>query len=312
MSDLLYKVQSRFLFHAHIRIKVPASCDDAVFDELFAVMESVDLKYNSYCPHSYIDRINKNAGHFVTVDDEMAAILKEIIFFSEVFQGAYDITVMPLIRLWGFYRDRVDRIPSESEIQEVLPLVDYRKIEIDGNRVRIGKGQEIVTGSFIKAYAVDRAISRMREMGIDDGIINAGGSTIYARTPVLGDGWDIAVSDPADDRFAYTFTLANRCFSTSSQSETFVAINGRRYGHILDPRTGYPAPNCLVCITSERCMVGDIVSTGLFCETRNRFPEVLGEISREYSLGGFLVDSSGKPVFSPGFRYGHEKTPCRE
>ena len=67
MNDLLYKVQSRFLFHAHVRIKIPASCDDAVFSELFTVMESVDRKYNSYSPDSYIDRINRNAGHFVTV-----------------------------------------------------------------------------------------------------------------------------------------------------------------------------------------------------------------------------------------------------
>ena len=307
MNDLLYKVQSRFLFHAHIRIKIPASCDDAVFSELFTVMESVDRKYNSYSPDSYIDRINRNAGHFVTVDDEMASILKEIVFFSDIFKGAYDVTVMPLVRLWGFYRDKVDRIPSERDIGTVRPFVDYRKIEINGNEVRIGKGQEIVTGSFIKAYAVDRVVCRMRELGIDDGIINAGGSTIYALGPAAGDEWDIAVSDPADNRSAYSFSLLNRCLSTSCQSETFVTVDGKRYGHILDPRTGYPSPNRLVCIASDRCMVGDIVSTGLFCETRDSFTEVLGKISREYALEGFLIDPSGEPVCSSGFCYTHEK-----
>ncbi len=309
MSDLLYKVQTRFLFHAHIRIKIPVSCDDAVFDELFAVMESIDRNYNSYSEGSCIDRINRNAGHFVTVDDEMVSILGEVLYFSEFFGGAYDITVMPLIRLWGFYRSKVDRIPSEREIREMLPFVDYRKIEINGNKVKIGKGQEIVTGSFIKAYAVDRAISRMREMGIDDAVINAGGSTIYALSPVSGDGWDVAVSDPAGDGSVYTFTLANRCLSTSTQTETFVTVDGRRYGHILDPRTGCPSPNRLVCVASDRCMVGDIVSTGLFCcDTQDCFIEKLGRIPREYGLEGILIGPAGDVAGSPAFRYGYEKT----
>ncbi len=309
MSDLLYKVQTHFLFHAHIRIKIPAFCDDTVFDELFAVMESVNRNYNSYSEGSCIDRINRNAGHFVTVDDEMVSILKEVLYFSEIFGGAYDITVMPLIRLWGFYRGKVNRIPSEQEISEIRPFVDYRKIEINGNDVKIGKGQEIVTGSFIKAYAVDRAISRMRELGIDDGIINAGGSTIYALSPVSSDGWDVAVSDPACDDSVYTFALANRCLSTSTQTETFVTINGRRYGHIFDPRTGCPSPNRLVCVASDRCMVGDIVSTGLFCSgTPDCFIEKLGRIPREYGLEGILTGPEGKVVSSPAFCYGYEKT----
>ena len=147
----------------------------------------------------------------------------------------------------------------------------------------------------------------MRELGIDDGIINAGGSTIYALGTVAGDEWDIAVSDPANNRSAYSFNLLNRCLSTSCQSETFVTVDGKRYGHILDPRTGYPSPNCLVCIASDRCMVGDIVSTGLFCETRDSFTEVLGRIPREYALEGFLIDPSREPFCSSGFCYTYEK-----
>ena len=139
MNDLLYKVQSRFLFHAHIRIKIPASCDDAVFSELFTVMESVDRKYNSYSPDSYIDRINRNAGHFVTVDDEMASILKEIVFFSDIFKGAYDVTCLwsdcgdfTGTRWTGFLRQRI------SERRGRLSITGRSR-----NEVRIGKGQEI-------------------------------------------------------------------------------------------------------------------------------------------------------------------------
>lgn len=301
MNDLLYKVQTRFLFHAHIRIKIPAVYDDAVFDELFAVMETVDHRYNSYRAGSYIDTINKNAGCFVEVDDETVRLLKEAISFSKRFDGAYDITVMPLIRLWGFYREKVERIPSKQEIEAVKSLVDYRRIEINGNRARIGKGQEIVTGSFIKAYAVDRLVRKMKALGIRDGIVNAGGSTIFAIGPDSGSGWEIAFSDPVDDSAVYTLSLCNRCFSTSSQTETFVTAGGKRYGHILDPRTGYPSPNRLVCIVSHSCMTGDILSTALFNETRETFVDKMALVSEKIPIEGFLVDECGYSIHSSGF-----------
>ena len=298
MSELLYKVQTRFLFHAHIRIKIPASCNEAVFDALFAELERIDRLYNSYSEDSYIDRINKNAGHFVEVDDETVSILKKVLSLSAFFDGAYDITIMPLIRLWGFYRDTVSRVPSRSEIEAVKGLIDYKSIEISGNKVKIRKGQEIVTGSFIKAYAVDRAVSKMKALGIDDGIINAGGSTIYALVPAAGTPWEIAVSEPDDDGSVYTLSLCNRCFSTSSQAETFVTVGGRRYGHILDPRTGYPSPNRLVGIISDSCMAGDILSTALFNETCETFMDRMVSFSEKNAVEGFLIDGFGYSVCS--------------
>lgn len=301
MNELLYKVQTRFLFHAHIRVKIPASCDEAVFDTLFAEMERVDRLYNSYSENSYIDRINKNAGHFVEVDDETTTILKEVLSLSAFFEGAYDITVMPLLRLWGFYRDTVERVPSKQEIAAVRGLVDYNGIEINGNKVKIRKGQEIVTGSFIKAYAVDRLVARMKVLGINDGIVNAGGSTIFALAPDSGAAWEACVADPFDEKAVYGLSLCNRCLSVSSQNETFVSVEGRRYGHILDPRTGYPSPNRLIGIVSEKCMLGDIVSTGLFCETPESFRNRLARISEKQALEGFLIDESGYSVCSSGF-----------
>lgn len=117
--DLLYKAQTRFLFHAHIKIKLSAFYEDSIFDELFALPEDIDKKYNSYQPDSYIDRINKNSGSFVEVDDETINILKQVIRISGFFGGMYDITIMPLIRLWGFYKDEQKQIPSIEEIKEV-------------------------------------------------------------------------------------------------------------------------------------------------------------------------------------------------
>ena len=104
---MMYKIQVRFLFHSDIKIKIPEIYDDSVFDKLFGILEDVNEKYNSYAENSYIDKINKNSGHFVRVDDETIRILNKIIHLSNVIGGEYDITVMPLIRLWGF----INKIP---------------------------------------------------------------------------------------------------------------------------------------------------------------------------------------------------------
>lgn len=104
---MMYKVQVRFLFHSDIKIKIPEIYDDSVFDDLFGILEDVNKRYNSYSENSYIDKVNKNSGHFVKVDIETVEILRKIIHLSKIIGGEYDITIMPLIRLWGF----INKIP---------------------------------------------------------------------------------------------------------------------------------------------------------------------------------------------------------
>lgn len=301
--DRLYKAQTRFLFHAHIKIKISAFYEDSIFDELFVVMEDVDKKYNSYQPDSYIDRINKNAGSFVEVDDETVQILRQVTDLSEYFGGAYDITIMPLIRLWGFYKNEQKKVPSIEKIAKVQKLVDYKKIVIENNKVKINEGQEIITGSFIKAYAVDKLIRKMQEIGISDAIINAGGSTIRAINDEAHSSWQVIVRDPDNDEQLFRLNINNQCYSTSSQSKTFISINDKQYGHILNPLTGFPSSNKQIGIISDSCMVGDIVSTGLFNETLIGFSKKIEELSRDYKIEGFMIDEKGKITYSKEFRF---------
>lgn len=289
MADILYKVQTRFMFHAHIKIKLSAFYEDEIFDELFGLLDKVDRLYNSYQPDSYISRINAHAGSFVEVDDQTIEILEKVVELSDEFDGEYDITIMPLIRLWGFYKDRQRIVPSKEAIEAVKPLIDYRRIEIDGNRVRIGKGQEIITGSFIKAYAIDQLVSRMREIGIEDAIVNAGGSTIYGINNEAHPSWTVNVRDPQSEELLFDLNISNECYSTSSQSKTFVEIGGKQYGHILSPRTGMPSTNRMIGIVSDSCMVGDIISTGLYNETREGFEKKIIHLNRKYGVRGFML-----------------------
>lgn len=270
-------------------------------DSLFGLLESVDRRYNSYQTGSFFDRINKNAGSFVTVDDETVRILRQAKKLSAFFDGRYAITVMPLVRLWGFYKDDVKRVPSEDELAQVLPLVNDGLIDIDGNRVRIAKGQEIVTGSFIKAYAVDRLLEKMREMKITDAIVNAGGSTMAAVNNAAHPSWQVGVDVPGTNDPLFVTDIANGVYSTSAQGDSFVEIGGKRYGHILNPQTGYPSSNKMVGVVTESAMLGDMVSTGLFNESAAGFLEKMQLLQKDFSIEGFLMDEAGNITRSAGF-----------
>lgn len=311
---MMYKVQVRFLFHSDIKIKIPEIYDDSVFDDLFGILEDVNKRYNSYSENSYIDKVNKNSGHFVKVDIETVEILRKIIHMSKIIGGEYDITIMPLIRLWGFYKQN-PVLPYFEKIKKVKRLVDYKKIVIDRkrNRVRIGKNQEIITGSFIKAYAIEKMVEEMKRIGIKDAIINAGGSSIIAI-----DEWGIIAENPEHEKevlrnvngmptritkYKYSgngnndlfeIKIKNMSYSTSNQKNTYLIIDNEKYGHIISPKTGFPSQNKQVGVITENAFFGDIISTGLYNQTPEGFYEIMEKLSCEMEISGFLIDKSGK------------------
>ncbi len=318
-----YKVQTRFLFHTNIKIKIPDSFENKVFDELFEILEDVNKNYNSYSKNSYIDKINKNNGKFVQVNEETVNLLEKVVHFSEIMNGEYDITIMPLIKLWGFYKENSDKIPENLEIKKIKKLVDYKKIIIDKKnlKVKIDKNQEIITGSFIKAYAIDKAIQKMKELKIDDAIINAGGSSIVAVN-----GWGIIVENPEPEKKLlknddgkilkitkekyegndeyndlFEIEIKNLAYSTSNQANTFLEIGGEKYGHIISPKTGFPAKNKQIGIITENAFFGDMISTGLYNQTPKNFHEIIKKLSKEIKIEGYLIDENGEIHYTDGF-----------
>lgn len=284
---MMYKVQVRFLFHSDIKIKIPEIYDDSVFDDLFGILEEVNKRYNSYSENSYIDKINKNSGHFVKVDIETVEILRKVIHLSKIIGGEYDITIMPLIRLWGFYKQN-PVLPCFEKIKKVKRLVDYKKIIIDKKRNRV-------------------------KIGIKDAIVNAGGSSIIAI-----DEWGIIAENPEDekevlrningmpvritkyeysgngDNDLFEIKIKNMSYSTSNQKNTYLMINNEKYGHIISPKTGFPSQNKQVGVITENAFFGDIVSTGLYNQTPEGFYEIMEKLSCEMEISGFLIDKSGK------------------
>lgn len=303
MNDkLTYKAQTRWLFHSHIKIKIPSYFDSFLFDILYEELENINERYNSYVEGSFFDKINKNAGSFVDVDSKTIQMLQRVKYLSSFFYGEYDITIMPLIRLWQFYIKEDRRLPTYSELENTIMLVDSNKIEVQGGKARIGLGQELITASFIKSYAVDVLLEKMKEMGISDAVVNAGGSTIAMLNNVIHPYWKIDVEHP-DEGIEPLFRLkvSDMSYSTSSQSKTFVEIEGKRYGHIISPVTGYPSTNKHVGILTKDSMTGDIISTGVFNLSAGKFKDAVENLSEQFYVSGFMVDEVGKITFAGDF-----------
>jgi thiamine biosynthesis lipoprotein len=299
-GERLYKAQSRFLFHSRIRLKIPARYGEEDFDAFYRVLETIDKRYNSFQPGSFFDKINRRAGEFVPVDAESIGMIARATAISDLVDGAYDISIMPLLRLWGFWQTR-QTLPTPEDIAAARSRVNYRQIQTRGHAVCIGKTQEIITGSFLKAYAVDRLADKLRESGIHDAIINAGSSTICAINCAENPYSEVSVHEPESDKHLFTLKIANQCYATSAQTKTAVHIDGKSYGHILDPRTGFPSGNRLLGIISRNGMTGDMLSTALYNETPTGFLDKISRLPADWQITGFLMDAHGNLTFSPGF-----------
>lgn len=289
----LYITQSRQLFYCNVKIKIPMHFNELLLDKAFDVLEATDLIYNSYQTGSHFFNINKHAGEWVEVDDNVIELLKTLILVSKLTNGTFDVTAMPLLKLWGFYHNE-NNLPSSTAIYETLKKIGSRNIEIKDNCVKILKGQEIITGSFIKAFAVDQVIKMLKEEGVSDGIVNAGGSTIYALNNNEHPYWGINIPDAFHETNSVArIALRNECFSFSAVKNHYKEINGKRYGHIINAATGYPSANLQCGIIAKDAFISDVLSSALFsCDAQN-FNFLNEKLKAHFEFKSFLTDENG-------------------
>lgn len=221
----------------------------AAIDAAFVEIDRIDKLMTTWSPDSDIARINASAGERpVLVSDEVIGLLQRALEVSEQSEGAFDITVGSFSGVWKFDQDNDGTIPAEATVAERRKLVDYHDVVIDVKRRTVflkRKGQRITLGGIAKGYAVDRAVALLRARGLVDFIVQAGGDMFVSGKK--GDRhWRVGIRDPRAQRESY-FAMAeveDHSFSTSGDYERFVIKDGKRYHHIIDPRTGYPADKC--------------------------------------------------------------------
>jgi len=227
------------------RLKLETAVE-AGFDEV----RRLDELISNYKPRSEWSLVNREAAERpVRVSVEVFNLISACLAYSRKSNGAFDITVGPLVRTWGFYKGS-GRLPHRAEVRRALAQTGYTNVILDKENltVRFAKpGVELDPGGIGKGYAVDRIAGILRDMGIRAAMVSAGGSSIYGiGAPPGAPGWQVKIRHPLrPSETVAEVVLRDNSMSTSGTSEKFFYSGGVRYSHIFDPRTGYPAPGML-------------------------------------------------------------------
>jgi FAD:protein FMN transferase len=215
-------------------------------DQAFEEVRRLEQMLSNYRPDSELSRVNREASERpVVVGEELFKLLAACVEYSRQSEGAFDITVGPLMKTWGFYKGS-GRLPHRAEIRGILGRVGYQYMALDpqARTVRfLRAGMELDPGGIGKGYAVDRMLEPLKAAGIHAALISAGGSSIYALgAPPNAKGWTVSIRHPKDSsRSVEEVVLKDESLSTSGNYEKFFRAEGRIYSHIMDPRTGFPA-----------------------------------------------------------------------
>ena len=191
-------------------------------------------------------KINFNAGRSpVKVSPELYSIISRSIDYSKKYNGIFDITIGPISELWGFSSDKkITSVPEQSVIDSLIKLVDYNQIRLDPTDTSvllIKKGMKIDLGGIAKGYAIDRSVEVMRKYGMKDFFVNAGGDIFASGAKNDEQKWTIGIKNPRDEKKIIAhFEVSDFAVGTSGDYERFVIIDGKRYHHIFNTKTGYP------------------------------------------------------------------------
>ncbi len=240
---------------------------------------------------SEIFKINKNKS--LSPSGEVLKIIKRSKKISKITNSAFDITIEPLTRAWGFFNGADNRVPDKREIKSILKNVGAKNIIIDNGKINLNKNASIELGAIAKGYVSYKADKILSDNKITSALISLGGNVRAVGSKPDGSPWIVGIADP-DDTSQQIGTLSVRDTSviTSGGYQRFFESNGKKYHHIINPHTGYPAESDLksVTIVSEDDVLGDALSTALFVMGLDKATEFYKENN---NFGGvFITDEN--------------------
>jgi FAD:protein FMN transferase len=304
--DKMFK-KSRILMDTQVTVTVVSRSEDSAgkaIDAAFSEIEKIESLTNFYAAGSEISHINKNAGLSATkVSPEVLEVVGKALSVSERTNGAFDITIGAVTKLYDFHRKIK---PEKSALLKSLTLVNYRDVTVDRSASTVylkKKGMLIDTGGITKGYAADKAVSTLRRLGIMSGLVAiAGDIKAFGRKPD-GNLWQIGIRNPRaenrEDDIMATLPLSDMAISTSGDYERFFLVGGVRYHHLLDPRTGFPAGGCRsVTVIANESAFADSFATAAFVLGPDKGIKVLDAAG----FDGLIVDSEGTMHFSAGMK----------
>lgn len=275
-----------------------------IVDAAFREMKMLEVLLSEWREDSEVSAVNRKSGvEPVHVGPETLEVVTKSLYWSRASDGAFDIAWAALRHIWDFSDSSPHVPPSEKDVAPLLHLVNYRNIIVDPAASTVflkEEGMEIGLGGIAKGYIVGRAAALLMSRGAKGGLISAGGNmTVWGRKE-NGDAWTIGVQDPVDrDRLLGLLKITEGSVSTSGDYERFYVYKGKRYHHIIDPKTGFPAQGCHgVTVVCSDATDADAVS---------KVPFILGpkkglKFVDKAGCRGLVVDMKGEVFMDDGMK----------
>jgi FAD:protein FMN transferase len=280
-----------FIFGSYIRMKVVA--EDTIkarqaVDKAMQTLKHIDSIASVFNSQSELSQINKKRAGKMSVD--LRTLITKSIEVSDKSNGAFDITIGPTMKSWGFYDENQK---SNIKNQRLEDIIGYKKISIKEDSIFLKPGMAIDLGGIAVGYAIDKAVDVLKSESVKSGLIDAGGDIA-----VFGDNtYKIGVKNPTGKGLIKTFVLKNQAITTSGNYEKYIEKDNKKYTHIINPKTGQPISDSAIALSSvtiiaKKCVDADAYATAVF---------VLGledgqKLIRKLGYQGILITNNGKMV----------------
>ena len=274
--------------------------ESGLIDQSESLITSLESLVSVTDADSELYAINQTGSGMLT--EEASSLMEQALEICRRTDGALDLSIYPIVRAWGFTTGSY-QVPDEAEIQALLPLVDYRKIQYDAatGTVTLPEGMEIDLGSVAKGYAGQLAAQMLREHGVQSALLNLGGNVQTVGTKPDGSPWQIGIKDPQGEDTMMVLSVEDQAVVTSGGYERYFEQDGQTYWHIMDPSTGHPADSGLISVTivGDEGVVCDGLSTALFVMGLEKAADLWAQSG---DFEAVFVTASGEVYITEGLR----------
>ncbi|WP_312371631.1 FAD:protein FMN transferase [Lachnoclostridium sp.] len=295
--------KSSFKLNTVVSITLYDSQDESIIDEAFQLCDYYENLLSRTKKESEIYQLNEKAHNSYTVSDDTKELLTKGIHYSQLSNGAFDLTLEPLTSLWNFGSSE-ERLPSQDEIKEALTHIGYQYLTLDGNTITFEKdGMGIDLGAIAKGYIADKMKEFLISKGVNSAIINLGGNILCVGEKPDGSAFKVGIQKPFKDRNETIAVVEIRDLSVVSSGiyERFFTVDGKNYHHILNPATGYPYENDLTSVTiiSKESVDGDALSTTCFALGLEKGMKLIESMPDTYAV---FITSDYELHYTKGFK----------
>jgi len=264
--------------------------------EAFAEVKRIDDLFTTYSEASPIWKFNNAADSIISVDDEIYSLLVLCDSITKISAGCFDVSLDNLTKIWGFYSNN-PQLPAKTQIDSALLVSGWKHIKLAGdNKISKQKKVGLNFGAIAKGYAVDKAIDILRDAGIKEALVNAGGEI-----KAIGNDWIVGVQHPREpNAIIKKIKLDEMSVATSGDYENYFEEGGIRYHHILDPGTGYPAREIQsVTVLHKNNAFADGLATAVFVMGIEKGLELIEKLKETEVM---IIDEQGQIYYSSGFK----------